>query len=149
MTDDNREDVGPAATSVTAKDFARKLRTEIYDNADDRIREAADFIDAQQAKLERLQLELDAEWKANHEIMWQDTLIPLAEAANIPLVGLDGNKRQFQMVDDLIAAIKRQRELIANWVEAHKAVTTGRASAAEYEATTAATDALYKEVEGD
>lgn len=60
-------------------------------------------------EIERLRSELQAVRQGSHDSMWQDTLVPLAEALGVPLVGSDGNKRQFQMVEDLVAEIEQLR----------------------------------------
>lgn len=61
-------------------------------------------------EIERLRVELQAVRQASHDSMWRDTLVPLAEALGVPLVESDGNKRQFQMVEDLVAEIGALRD---------------------------------------
>jgi hypothetical protein len=49
---------------------------------------------------------VDAQHTAHHQAMWQDTLIPIANAVGVDLVDEHGElRRHFQMVDAIIAHV--------------------------------------------
>lgn len=68
----------------------------------------ADTVRLQEAEIEQLRAENDALRVANHDAMWNDTLIPIADALGVSLEDEHGvQRRQFQMVDAIIKEARR------------------------------------------
>ena len=58
-------------------------------------------------EIERLRAEKDALLTANHQAMWDDTLIPIAWALGVDIKDENGVlRRQFQMVEAIIKAVR-------------------------------------------
>lgn len=66
------------------------------------------------AENERLQADFDVQHEAYHQAMWDDTLIPIAEALGVPVVDEHGEpRRQFQLVEAITARATRDRDSAA------------------------------------
>ena len=60
-------------------------------------------------EIERLRTENAALHEAFRQLMWHDTLIPIAEALGVSIVDEHGeNRRQFQMVEAIIEKIDHE-----------------------------------------
>ena len=69
---------------------------------------AADEIELLREEIELLRAERASMQEAFHQAMWDDTLIPIAEALGISIVDEHGdNRRQFQIVEAIIEETRR------------------------------------------